>query len=477
MGFEEEIQRCQGMLFVFLAPFMLLMTIQDVALGADGSIIICTESGHVFGRIRTAGKAFKFQRIPYLQRIIRVCANSTGALGALKVEPTLQQVQITGNLIAADLARVQPYFSSNMEPKDIELLEDSNEETWAEEQGDPDEQADSPSIVKDIQELKRLCRVLLTHKTARKSGREDGPFSIDESRMGDLHGADVLIHVHSDSVSHPTIPAHRIVLASRSPALADVLAGKRMLKHKLRDVSVKFSFLRQTPSTQAPARPQVPWTRPTHISVMGAHPLTVLILLVYMYADEVLSLWDWRVANSLGAYMTPLSFSAGRVKMELQACAEVLELDSLAKTLEGAFKREVKGTLGRDILAVCPASRTTTSSIDGREEMGEKRNCSTTFETYNPLKQDVILALADKEVPCHSTILRARSPLFEAFFDAEVWTVNRWSIGGTVRVELEHMRWNVAKYVLMFLYGADREMFDMLGELFVFQVVPLKSTC
>jgi len=54
--------------------------VRDVALGADGSIIICTESGHVFVRARNAkaahgqgagAKTFKFQQVPYIQRVVR----------------------------------------------------------------------------------------------------------------------------------------------------------------------------------------------------------------------------------------------------------------------------------------------------------------------------------------------------------------------------------------------------------------------
>ena len=56
---------------------------QDVALGVDGSIIICTESGHVFVGSQTgkggqigpqAGgrKPFKYTRLPYIQRVTQV---------------------------------------------------------------------------------------------------------------------------------------------------------------------------------------------------------------------------------------------------------------------------------------------------------------------------------------------------------------------------------------------------------------------
>ncbi|KAJ3552682.1 hypothetical protein NM688_g4024 [Phlebia brevispora] len=84
-------------------------SVKDVALGADGSIIICTESGHVFVRARTTGKAFKFQRMPYMQRVIKVAANNTGAYAALRVDAVPAPVPVLGNTLAQDMALILPY--------------------------------------------------------------------------------------------------------------------------------------------------------------------------------------------------------------------------------------------------------------------------------------------------------------------------------------------------------------------------------
>ena len=86
------------------------MSLQDVALGSDGAIIICTESGHVFVRARTSGKTFKFQRVPCIQRVISVGANDTGAVSALRIDFRPESVHVVGNSLAQDLARVQPYL-------------------------------------------------------------------------------------------------------------------------------------------------------------------------------------------------------------------------------------------------------------------------------------------------------------------------------------------------------------------------------
>ncbi|KAI0750595.1 hypothetical protein BC629DRAFT_1684927 [Irpex lacteus] len=417
--------------------------VKDVALGADGSIIICTESGHVFVRARTTGKAFKFQRVPYLQRVVRVCANSTGAFGALRVDADLDPIELTGNLLSEDLALIQPYFPREEHRSDEERDGDGGAEASAlGEEGEVDEQDESPSIAKDQRDLVTLCRALLAHKTSPAIG----PFSDDTaSYSGNRHGADLIIHVQAGS--QPKIPAHCLVLAARSSVFADVLSGVRTVEYKHDTVSLKVSLVKQSSASLRPTNGPAlaPWRRPRHLTFKGCHPLTVLILLVYLYTDEVLSVWDWRVAAALKAFVNPLGIQVGKVKEELKACAVVFELPALGSALEAAFKREVPKSLVKHVLPLVSSS-ITTADKNGK----------------SALARDVVLVLEDREVPCHSAILRARSPLFQAMFDADVWTLNRWSEEGVVRVEFRHLRWASVQYVMRFLYGGDREIFDVL---------------
>ncbi|KAI0091451.1 hypothetical protein BDY19DRAFT_1030603 [Irpex rosettiformis] len=427
--------------------------VKDVALGSEGSIIVCTESGHVFVKARTTGKATKFQRVPYLQRVVRVCANSTGAFGALRVDAELDPIDIVGNLLKDDLALVQPYL---LRPGDTdgesgyEEGEDVLEEL--KETLDIDEQDESPAITKDYQELASLCRLLLEHKASRGTG----PFSEDagmQTANGNCHGADLVIHVESGS--RPRIPAHCAILAARSPVLAEVLAGPRIVEYKQDNVSVKVSLAKQPMSSVNV--PLAPWKRPRDVTFRGCHPLTVLILFVYLYTDKVLSIWDWRVANRLKEQLNRLGVDATRVKMELRACAGVFQLEALGVVLEAAFKREVPVSLVKDISPLAFEGSSASPSV---EELAANKGHH--HGALQSLATDVVLVLVDKEVPCHSVILRARCPLFRAMFDEDVWTVGRWSREGVIRIEFRHMRWAVVKYVVRFLYGEDREIFDVL---------------
>ncbi|KAI0339735.1 hypothetical protein BDW22DRAFT_1486805 [Trametopsis cervina] len=419
--------------------------VKDVALGADGSIIICTEAGHVFVRTRSAGKAFKFQRVSNLQRVVRVCANSTGAFGALRVDAELDRFEVVGNLLPQDMAQIQPYF-----PLVRTGRKDKSDDPTALEHppGDDVELEDPEDIVplsKDKEGLTTLCRVLLDFKAARDAKIDDVPFG---SLDGHLRcGADLLIHVQTGT--QPKIPAHRLLLAARSSVLCDILAGRRTLEYRHENVAIKMSLADRPSRASTSSGPhRAPWKDPVEVRLKGCHPLTVLILLVYLYTDELLSIWDWRVAETLKTYMNPLGINVSRLKMELQACAHAFQLPILASTLEAAFKRDVPTSLVSHILPLC----------------SERHGASLLRDAGDPLATDVVLLLQGREVPCHSAVLRARSPLFQSLFDNDVWTVNRWAADGTIKLDFRHMKWDAFKFVIRYFYGGDKEMFDILTD-------------
>ena len=116
-----------------------------------------------------------------------------------------------------------------------------------------------------------------------------------------------------------------------------------------------------------------------------------------------------------------------RVKAELQVLARVLELSELGVALEASGKRDPVSSIGRDMQCLFDAVHST----------------AVIMPTATPLTPDVVLQLADKEVYCHSVILRARSPLFAGFFDLEDWTAKRWDKDGRVKVDMRHFGWDV----------------------------------
>ncbi|KAJ7766843.1 hypothetical protein B0H16DRAFT_1522600 [Mycena metata] len=396
--------------------------VRDVALGADGSIIICTESGHVFVRSRSgktgqgggaaSSKTFKFQRVPFIQRVTQVCANSTGAFGALRVDFRPEPIRIEGNTLAEDLAALQPYIA----PPPVAHLKDesapvaeSPKWVYAADEG---EDAEDTGIEADFKRIWRLCRLL----------KPDAPLPV-------RCGADLTVHVNASA-----FPAHKIILAARSRILCGVLEGS-----PLRDAESRITI--KAASTSGPVR--------TRLDIKGCAPITVLVLLEYLYSDDLLAIWDRRLGSALQHELHTYKIKPAQVKLELQALARVLELPLLGQALESPAKRVPLPSMVRDMeqlfLAVQPGANAKSDAAK------------------SPLAPDVVLQLADREVYCHSAILRARCPIFTSFFDEGDWTAKRWDANGMIKINLRHMRWHVMEYVLKYMCcGGDAEIFGKL---------------
>ncbi|KAI9096469.1 regulator of chromosome condensation 1/beta-lactamase-inhibitor protein II [Phlyctochytrium arcticum] len=88
---------------------------RDIGIGIDSSLIIRTESGHVYiGRRRPDLKQiklsdkevqyYKFDKIPYVQHITLVAASVSGAFGAVRVDPKPTMGALTLGTLRQDLA-------------------------------------------------------------------------------------------------------------------------------------------------------------------------------------------------------------------------------------------------------------------------------------------------------------------------------------------------------------------------------------
>lgn len=88
------------------------MAVRDVAVGQDGTVIISTESGSVWTRIRRAkpkiaqgkgAKEYKFARVGNLTRIVAVRANNAGAYAAIRNDVELEGIKIEESALEDDL--------------------------------------------------------------------------------------------------------------------------------------------------------------------------------------------------------------------------------------------------------------------------------------------------------------------------------------------------------------------------------------
>ncbi|KAH8115826.1 hypothetical protein DFH11DRAFT_1830886 [Phellopilus nigrolimitatus] len=436
--------------------------VKDVALGSDGAIVLCTESGHVYFRNRLA-KTAKFQRMPFLQRVVRVAASNAGAFAALRANCVSEPVEVAGNTLSKDLEAVQPYLgwaaeglqwgceehrSANRLQEQTEMSAESPTviEEGTDVDGEGQGESEDVAIKNDIRIAKHLLELLDCDENSRREVHR-GIFDGVELK----YGADLLVQVSSGFA----FPLHRIVLAARSLVLKDVLLGQ-----SVKDNAVSIELRHSTLVSIPPKSGSIP-----KLVFSGVHPLTVLLLATYLYTDDVPALWDRRVGmavcSQLGTLGPKTKVNPAQIRAELHVLAKLLRLPVLEKVLDSPVKHVLVPTLARDMQTLFetaqPGGDVTCSSGDGCEI--ETLLTSST----NPLASDTVLELADRRVYCHAIMLRARSPFFAGFFDDADWTQKRWRPDGTLHVDLRHLRWQVMEFVFRYLYsGGGEEIFEIL---------------
>lgn len=376
--------------------------VKDMALGSDGTIIVCTHSGHVFVRQRSkAGSGqLKFKRVPYLQRIIKVAANESGAFAAIRVDARPTPIALKGNVLEEDMFLLQPHFKrfeSQMTAEDFE-------HKTAPKHDEEDEEETVNTVQRDTEVAVHMCQIL----SRWQASNNDSLFAWSES----LLGSDITINV-----GEYAIPAHSVFLSLRSPLLAKVLKGKSL------------PGLRFESKTSA-------------LHMDACHPLVAFLLLQYLYSDDVATVWDNRVATIINTRFKDLAIPIAEVKNDLRRFAEVLELAPLLPVLSLGSKSEITTrTLARDLTSFFAKTHEQSSS-----------------------KCDVVVVLADREVSCQSVLLRARSPFFEAFFADPDWTRARRDDDKVV-IHMEHLRWRPMQLVFKFMHeGLEDNLFDYLHQ-------------
>lgn len=333
-------------------------------------------------------------------------------------------------MIAQDMAEVQPYLSilqvksGTHFPRSHHL--DSPLRLPIPLDGGLDDEADDLGILNDIRKLRQLLDVLVIQKKARQE-----PLTFPGTRRLP-HGADVVIHGTSGTL----FPAHRIVLGIRSFVLFEILNSSRVAKDIGSGISLRL----------LDSKSKVNGKEPTKLSIVGCHPISILILLDYIYSDDLLAIWDSRISAVLSGQSQKMKIQPAQIKLELRSLATLLDLPFLLQALESPVKR-----------APVPSM---VSAMERLFETAQKLD----YTEQALLSPDVIVQLADKEIRCHSVILRARSTFFADFFDEDIWTINRWDANGMITIDMKHLTWHVMDYVLRFMCcGADAEMFDTLG--------------
>lgn len=407
--------------------------VRDVAIGPDGSIVLSTESGHVYVRSRRAelssaggkgkagGRAFKFQAVPYLQRIVKVCTNESGGFAAIKSDASFHELRPRGRTIEDDMKDLLPhlktYSHASENEKDVaadvvEICDRGIEETLDDDSSDSDEAESANDRYVKMAEL--------IGEAARRWERGDGgsPF-YGPHNLSPPFGCDMFL-----VAGGRYLPAHRIIFAARVPALRTVLESPPT---KVGGGAPNGIVVKQATDNIVT------------VTLPSCSFGTALFLLHYLYTDDLPAVWTASVGLRVERSYAAAKINRTQVQSQLVGLANLLGLTHLLPCLNS------------------PVQRTPTPSL--RANMQNLFKMHVEADKHDFRLHDVELLFSDRVVPAHSALLR-RSPFFAALFQPH-WTSNRWRDDGVIEIEMRHMRWAVARIVLLHTYAdGGTELFD-----------------
>lgn len=383
---------------------------KSVGVGEDGSVIICTQAGAVWRRVRrpkvkhafASGsgdfkiKDYKFQRVPGLTKVAAVRSNIFGGFAAIRkdCDITKTQIVVAEQCLWKD---VVPLFSlQGLEFSETPEIEESiNPRFWV------------PSIPKEhFSPFKRA--VLLFPDLEAEVSRyvRDAAFDNDEY--------DFTVRT---SMSDCAIPVHGFMLAARSPMLREALSEYR--RDGAYNIPDGLTITRDANSTSS------------SIIFHGLDFITVLNLTLYAYTDEVVDVWHFT------RHSPDRAFRYRQVRIELMKLAAKLGMMKLESAVR--LMSEPERRLNIDMAAAFEDSR---FSEDG----------------------DAVAELAGGEMRVHSALLRRRCPFFEGLFNGRAagqWLSERRKTAEDVKVDLKHIDPSTFELVLRYLYAdVGTELFD-----------------
>jgi hypothetical protein len=375
----------------------------------NGSVIICTQAGAVWRRVRRAkvkhafasdvgdfrSKDFKFQRVPGLTKVAAVRSNIFGGYVAIRkdCDVTRTQIFVTGQDLWKD---VSPLFSLHgLEASDTSDYEDSETPRfWV------------PSLPKEhFEPFKRAVLISTDLETdvlhhLRHAALDDSEYDYEVST----------------TLSETHIPVHGFMLAARSRILREAL--HEYWNHGSFSIPDVFSI-----TSSDNGRP--------NIKFQGLDFITILNLALYAYTDSVVDVWHFTRHSPKSA------FRYRQIRTELMKLAAKLGIAKLESSVR--LMSEPEKRLNIDL--------------------------ATAFEDPRFFSDaDAIVELDGGEMKIHSALLRRRCPFFEGLFHGRAggqWLADRRETGQAIKVDMKHVDPSTFKLVLRYLYAdIGTELFD-----------------
>ena len=389
------------------------MAVRDVDVGQNGSIIICTESGSVWRRVKRAKvkdanapgaaeykpKDYKFSRVSGLTRIAAVRSNTFGAYAAVRRDCDVlkTQIEIHSPSLWKDLYPLHPFQGLSAE-------EDSDTESpvprfWTPSPGTNDIATIRRAVLTAHNFEESLINLLADHHRSEQTSYD--------MRIG-------------STISKVLIPVHEFVLAGRSSVLRRAL------------IVFRQSYFFSIPNVMT-----IEYDNEGKILVSfeGADCITILNLVLYMYTDSVVDVWHHT------RHAPNLATRYRQIRTELMKIASSLDMRKFEHAVR--VMTEPPRTLNEDM-----------------DQAIQQRGY---FENG-----DVEIELDGDSVKVHRALICQRCPFFEGLFQGRaggLWLSSRREQVGepqeATKVDLKHVDPDVFKYVLRHIYAdSGEEIFD-----------------
>ncbi|KAI9650854.1 hypothetical protein NHQ30_000889 [Ciborinia camelliae] len=379
--------------------------IKSVGVAENGSVIVCTQAGAVWRRIKRAKnkdsfagvsdynrKDFKFQRVPGLTQVAAVRSNPFGVFAAIRkdCDVTKTQVAVEDKTLWEDivpLLSLRDLMASEQPVKPTaEIMMFASAKGYG-----PIREAvlRSPDLEADVE------RLLM-------------------GQLSESGGYDVEI---CSTISDTAIPIHGFMLAGRSSVLRSLLSEYR---HS------GTASLPEILNIEKGAGGK------TRIIFNGLDFITLVNFTIYLYTDKIADVWNFT------KFFPSMAFRFRQVRTELMKLGSQLRMPWLEAPVR---------------VIVQPS---------------DKLNCdmdnAITDETFFD-DGDAIVELDGEEMPIHSVLVCQRCPFFDGLFNGR--SGGQWLAGRRaestepIRIDLKHIAPETFELVLRYLYAdVGPELFD-----------------
>jgi alpha-tubulin suppressor-like RCC1 family protein len=381
----------------------------SVDVGENGSVIICTESGAVWKRVKrtksknlastdTRGKDFKFQRVPYITDCVAVRSSIYGAFAAIRKDNNVmsEEIHVNEKSLWEDLSQLLPLASFDATVPDA-LETDASYKSW-------------------VAAISREKPGSVPYEILRSADIESDMLSW--SRMNAFQFSDIDMEIRTSSAPEIKIPVHGWILAARSGTLREALSDFRRQGHS--HEPDYFSIEKEGGKAI--------------LTLSGVDLMTILNVVVFLYLDTMVPVWKYTREAQSQAYRFR------QVRSEVMKVATKLQMPKLEAAAR--LQANVEPSLDADMQHAI---------LDSRY-----------FEDG-----DVVIELDGAEVYAHSQLVCQRCPFFEGMFNGRSqgqWLASRreeLQSTDRLRIDLKHITPETFHYVLSFLYAdTGAEMFQ-----------------